>query len=227
VHEVKPKVVISAATIAWGDCKPTFGENLTCKLTCQNWDNWLDDGLLDANIPMNYRSESSGKSSAQFRNWLKGFRRWNGGRPTYVGLDMHNNSPSGIMRQIAAVRKAGLEGYVLFSFNQFPLRDSMVAALAKRNGDQVDQFEGLVSEEMFAKGVRYAAGNQLGMAKVYLKKAVELDPNYVEAQYRLGRVYLRERNREQARECFETALRIDPTHEGAKAELDALESEVR
>ncbi|MHB9035209.1 MAG: glycoside hydrolase family 10 protein [Armatimonadota bacterium] len=228
VHAVRSRAVISAATIAWGDCRPTFGANLTCQLTCQNWDNWLDTGLLDANVPMNYRSENSGKSAAQFRIWLKGFKRWNGGRPTYVGLDVHNNNPSGIVRQISAVRSAGLQGYVLFSFNESTLRDSVVAALARQSpSERYDSFTNLASRQMFDKGVRYAAANQLGLAEVHLKKAVELDPDFADAHFRLGRVYLREHKLARARECFETALTIDPSHAYAKAELDAMESAVR
>jgi uncharacterized lipoprotein YddW (UPF0748 family) len=217
VHEVKPNMVISAATVAWGDCQPDFIDNLACKLTCQNWRSWLNDGLIDANVPMNYRDESSSKASTQFRSWLKGFNKWSSGKPTYVGLGAHNNMPSGILRQIEAVRKAGLEGYVLFSFNESSLRDSMVVALSK----QVP-FENLVASQMFERGIRFAAQNQLGMAKVYLKKAVELDPDNAEAHFRLGRVYLRERNNSLAKTEFESALKVDTSHSLARQELDRL-----
>lgn len=224
VRAVKPNVVISAATVTWGDCCPSFSENLACKLTCQDWNDWLDTGLLDANVPMNYRSESSSKSAAQFRAWLNGFKKWNGGRPTYVGLDVHNNNSAGIVRQIEAVRKAGLQGYVLFSFNESALRNATVAALAKQhpNTGNAGSIEVIASRQMFDKGVRCAMANQLGMAEVYFKKAVELEPGYIEAHFRLGRVYLRERNYASAKEEFEAVLKLDPTHSGAKAELDAM-----
>ncbi|MEN6357942.1 MAG: family 10 glycosylhydrolase [Armatimonadota bacterium] len=221
VHAVKPNVTITAATIAWGDCKPTFTDNAACKRTCQDWCGWLAGGLIDAAVPMNYRRESKADMAAQFRLWLKGFAKWGGGKPTYVGIDLHNNSTSNILRQIAAVRKAGLQGYVLFSFNDFPVRDSIVAALAKQPGAS-SNVECSTSAQFFDKGIHCAEANQLGMAKVYLKKAIELDPNYIEAHFRLGRVYLREKNYTMAQQEFEATLQLDPSHAGAKSELDGL-----
>lgn len=221
VHEAKPKMVISAATIAWGDCKPSFTDNFACKLTCQDWRSWLSDGILDASVPMNYRNESSAKASAQFRSWLKGFNRWSCGKPTYVGLDVHNNNPSGILKQIEAVRKAGLEGFVLFSFNECPLRDSMVSALSKRFG-QPESIDNLAASQMFDRGVSLAAQNQLGMAKVYLKKAAELDPENAEIHFKLGRVYVREKNNLSAAKEFGLVLKLDPSHQLARQELDQI-----
>lgn len=218
VHGVKPNLKITAATIAWGDCMPIFTDNAACKRTCQNWHDWLTDGLIDAAVPMNYRRENNPSSAAQFRLWLKGFAKWGNGRPTYVGVDLHNNSTSNILRQISAVRKAGLQGYVLFSFNDFPVRDSIVEALAKQSG----YTECSTSEQMFDKAIRCAEANQLGMAKVYLKKAIELDPNNTEAHFRLGRVYLREKNYTMAQQEFEKTLKLDASHEGAKSELEAI-----
>ncbi|MCE5322793.1 family 10 glycosylhydrolase [bacterium] len=221
VHAVKPNLTITAATIAWGDCMPTFTDNAACKRTCQNWCNWLNGGLIDAAVPMNYRRENKADMAAQFRLWLKGFAKWGNGRPTYVGVDLHNNSTSNILRQIAAVRKAGLQGYVLFSFNDFPVRDAIVAALAKQSGVSSNE-ECSTSAGFFDKGIRCAEANQLGMAKVYLKKSIEMDQNNAEAHFRLGRVYLREKNYTMAKQEFDTTLTLDPSHEGAKVELESI-----
>lgn len=223
VHAAKPDLTITAASIAWGDCKPTFTDNSACKRTCQNWSGWLNDGLIDAAVPMNYRRESKADMAAQFRLWLKAFAKWDNGKPTYVGVDLHNNSTSNILRQIAAVRKTGLQGYVLFSFNDFPVRDSIVAALAKQphEPNNID-LECSTSAQFFGKGIRCAQANQLGMAKVCLKKAIELDPNYTEAHFRLGRVYLREKNYTSAKQEFEATLKLDPSHASAKEELDGI-----
>jgi uncharacterized lipoprotein YddW (UPF0748 family) len=222
VHAVKPDLTITAATIAWGDCKPAFTDNAACRRTCQDWRGWLADGLIDAAVPMNYRRESKADMAAQFRLWLKGFAKWNGGRPTYVGVDLHNNSAANIIRQIEAVRKTGLQGFVLFSFNDFPARGSIVAALAKQPDNPADT-ECCTSMQFFDRAIRCAEANQLGMAKVYLKKAIELDPDYTEAHFRLGRVYLREKNYATARQEFEQTLKLDPSHVHAKSELESVE----
>ena len=87
-------------------------------------------GLIDANVPMNYRVESSTSSAKQFRAWLNGFAMWDGNRPTYVGIDIYNNDVSGVARQIEAVRKAKLAGFSIFSFNEVAKREALVNALA-------------------------------------------------------------------------------------------------
>ncbi|MCE5199429.1 MAG: family 10 glycosylhydrolase [Armatimonadota bacterium] len=130
VLAVRPHAVISAATIAWGGCPSDFNASYACKLANQDWRTWMAQGLLDANIPMDYKSETSSTAAAQFRGWLGGFKKWGAGKPTYVGVDIHSNSTKSIMKQISAIRKARLGGFVLFSFNDTPLRDAIVDALA-------------------------------------------------------------------------------------------------
>lgn len=130
VKHVRPKAMLSAATITWKDCGPSFPATGPYKLVHQDWQSWLSAGLLDANVPMNYRVESSANDSAQFRAWLGGFRRWSSGKPTYVGIDIYHNSVDGIIKQIQASRNSKMAGFVLFSFNDLPKRSPLVAALA-------------------------------------------------------------------------------------------------
>ena len=129
VHTLKPNVKVTAATIPWGDCPGSFCNSAPYTKVCQDWMQWLSDGLLDANIPMNYRDENKPKMAQQFRYWLDGFSKWGGGRPVYVGIDVSTNEPKNVIQQIKAVRKANLQGYVLFSFNASPRRDALVNAL--------------------------------------------------------------------------------------------------
>lgn len=225
VKVAKPGVKLTAATIPWGDCGADYRATSPYMQVCQDWRLWIENGLIDANIPMNYKSESNAKLAQQFRNWLGGFRRWNGGRPVYVGLDIHNNQPQDIVQQIAAVRKAGHEGFVLFSFNQSAKRTALVETLRSgpcsaaqlRRSPQMS-----ASRKAFEDGVRHAVANQLGMAKVFFRKAIELDPTYAEACFRLGRCHLREKDNAGARQWFQKTLEIDPRHADAKKELDAL-----
>lgn len=130
VHAIRPKLTISASTIVWGNCPADFRESDAYAAVCQDWKGWISEGVLDANLPMAYKIESSPKSAQSFRNWLTGFVNWGGGKPTYVGLEVGPNGPTGILAQIEAVRKSGLGGYVLFAFNQSEKRDALVDALA-------------------------------------------------------------------------------------------------
>lgn len=127
---VKPKLVVSASTITWGRCPTEWEKGDAYATVSQDWKAWMSEGILDANLPMCYKVESSPQGAASFRGWLDGFAMWNGGRPTYVGIDVDNNTDAGVVAQIDAVRKAGLEGFVLYKFNESARRKTLVEALA-------------------------------------------------------------------------------------------------
>jgi len=131
VKQIKPRIVVSASTVAWGDRPDNFAASSPFAVVCQDWKTWLAEGLLDANCPMNYKQESNPKQAASFRNWLVGFKQWSSGKPTYVGIDVHSNSVSDVIKQIDAVRKSGLDGFVLFSFNESKRRNAIAEAIGK------------------------------------------------------------------------------------------------
>ncbi len=130
LHAVKPNIVVSASTITWGRCPTDFTMGDAYATVCQDWKAWMADGILDVNLPMCYKVQRTPQGAQSFAGWLDGFNRWNGGRATYVGIDVDNNDDAGVLAQIDAVRKAGLEGFVLYKFNQIPRRNSLVEAMA-------------------------------------------------------------------------------------------------
>lgn len=132
VKAVNPEITLSAATIAWGDCPGDFCSATPYIKVCQDWCQWLKDGLLDANVPMNYRAEGKREHAAQFRIWLAGLKKWSGGKPVYVGINIHLNKPAEVVRQIKAARKAGHQGFVLFDFNDDNARAAVVKALSPK-----------------------------------------------------------------------------------------------
>lgn len=225
VHSVKPPMAVSAATIPWGKCDNDFCQTSPYKQVYQDWKKWLAEGILDAHMPMDYRIESKPRYALQFREWLDGFKRWSGGKHVYVGIDVSNNTDSDVIKQINAVRNKGLDGFILFSFNQSAERNRLVAALEKSNLGNVKTVSSVSeSQHAFEIGIKYAMKNQLGLAEVYLKRALENDPNNSEAAFRLGRVYLREHNQSMAEQYFETALDINPNYAAAKKELDKIKN---
>ena len=130
VRAIKPKLLITASTIAWGGCPAEFAGTEAYAVVCQDWKLWAEKGYIDANLPMCYKTERSTRSAQSFRNWLVGFGKWAGGKPVYVGIDVTQNDDAGVLAEIEAVRKAGLGGYVLFDFNQSQRRGSLVDAMA-------------------------------------------------------------------------------------------------
>ena len=94
---------------------------------------WMSRGWLDANCPMDYKAERHPRPAREFRNWLVGFKRWNGGRRVYVGINLSDNSAEDVLKQIEAVKKAGHEGFVIFSFNESGKREDLVQKLGGRS----------------------------------------------------------------------------------------------
>jgi len=78
-------------------------------------------------------------------------------------------------------------------------------------------------KQLFDKAIYYAStGNDLDKAIELLKAALDTDPNYAEAHFRLGRCYLRKGMKDQAVAQFKETLELDGEHSGAIAELQTL-----
>ena len=129
VRSIKPKLLLSASTIAWGACPSDFTGTEAYAGVCQDWKTWMEKCYIDANLPMCYKKESSEKSAKSFREWLVGLSKWSSGKPVYVGIDVTQNDDAGLLAQIEAIRGSGLGGYVLFHFNQSQRRDLLASAL--------------------------------------------------------------------------------------------------
>lgn len=134
VKAIAPDVAISASTIPWGDCPEDFTEASPYTKVYQDWRSWLARGLIDANCPMVYRTERTEWDARSYRGWLDGCRKWNGGKPTWVGTDANENPVADVVKQVGAIRQAGLEGFVLFSFNQSAKRLANAEALGAALG---------------------------------------------------------------------------------------------
>lgn len=129
VRSINPNVAISASTIPWGNCPVDWTEASPYTTVYQDWKRWMEQGLLDANVPMNYRTESNPDAAKSYRVWLDGFKRWSGGGTVWVGMDANQNSAENILKQAEAARLAGHQGFVLFSFNQGEKRTEKAALL--------------------------------------------------------------------------------------------------
>jgi uncharacterized lipoprotein YddW (UPF0748 family) len=99
-------------------------------LVFQDWRLWMREGILDANMPMNYKDPSVAKDNESFGDWVAGAKRWSYGRHVYSGLMLFNDF-TGAARQIELARKKGAEGVVGFSFSQSDCKDALAVNLKK------------------------------------------------------------------------------------------------
>jgi tetratricopeptide (TPR) repeat protein len=185
----------------------------------------MQEGLIDANVPMNYKNERNAKNAREYRNWLAGFRRWRFNRHVYTGLDANQN-PESVASQIAAARLYGMEGVVNFSFNQTENRPKLVevlksgvfstpAAVPDMPWKTVAVKQG--SRELYAEAINAATiGRDIDKAIDLLNQLLNADPGYTDARFRLGWCYFRKGNYEEAVKKFEEVLAVNPNHPGAK-----------
>ena len=117
VRRIKPWVKISAATIAWGNCPSKFEQTSAYKAVFQDWSGWAREGIIDANMLMNYKNPSSTSSNQSFEGWVAGAKKWSYGKHVYSGLMLFNDI-HGTARQIELARKNGAEGVVGLAFSQ-------------------------------------------------------------------------------------------------------------
>lgn len=232
IKAANPKIAISASTICYGSCPSDFTQTSAYSAVCQDWKMWMEKGLIDINIPMNYKPEKSEKSRKSFRDWTDNSGRWRGQGLVYQGIDADSESASDVLKQIDYCRKVGQTGWVLFEFNAGKHRDSMIDTLAAGLGpaprlavnEPTETDNARAAREAYDQGISLAVKKQITEAKAQFQKAIELDPTYTDAYFRLGRCYLKESNFAEAKAMFSKTLSIDPKYAAAKKELRLLES---
>jgi uncharacterized lipoprotein YddW (UPF0748 family) len=148
-NAIRPEVKVSAATICWGDLGNSFERTDAYREALQDWAGWMRDGIVDAVVPMNYRSERSAASASQYRKWLNGMVQWQNGRHIYAGQIVRDDLP-GAVAQLRASREAGTEGMVCFAFNATPARAAFVSAVSHTVYSELAEAPSMPWKERFA-----------------------------------------------------------------------------
>lgn len=104
----RPNVLVSAAVIP--DAQDAYTNRL------QDWKGWIDRSLLDVICPMAYTADT-----AIFQKQIATARSYAGTRPVWAGIGAYQMPSSQTLAHIAAARKLGAAGVILFSY------DSLVA----------------------------------------------------------------------------------------------------
>ncbi|MCX8037457.1 MAG: family 10 glycosylhydrolase [Candidatus Sumerlaeia bacterium] len=115
----RPTVKVSAATVAFDECKEDFKATRPYYDVFQDWQTWVRADLLDLNIPMIYKRDHVAAQARDYRQWLDFLAANRGTAIPVVGQGSFINSPAGTLRQIAlAFQHTDLAGVCLFSYAQ-------------------------------------------------------------------------------------------------------------
>lgn len=119
---LKPALKLSICAIAWGGISNGFEQTRAYTDTCQDWPAWIEEGIIDIAIPMNYRKESDPAAAQGFRDWIDFGVRTCSSRATsghedrlfVVGIGSYLNTVEENITQIAACRTHGADGGCIF-----------------------------------------------------------------------------------------------------------------
>ncbi len=225
MNSLNPRVKVTAATTPWGDCQGDFCDTSPFTRVYQDWQRWMSEGIIDANVPMNYKDESSARYAREYRNWLDGFRKWQYGRHVYVGINIAQ-SPDLVVRQMEAARKSGAHGLVGFQFNESPARPKLVQALKNSAYSQIASVPAMPWKtddgyrKLYAQAIQAATVERnTDRAITLLKEALTINPNYVDARFQLGRCYLSKNLYRESIAEFERVLELSPKHPTAEYQI--------
>jgi uncharacterized lipoprotein YddW (UPF0748 family) len=119
---VKPSVVVSAAVIAFGGGPTTDQAWLAAEAywrVYQDWRAWLEEGILDLAIVMNYKRDHDATQMRQFDEWSAWVKSHQYGRTGLIGLGAFLNTAENTRRQteraLADDRDARAAGVAFFS----------------------------------------------------------------------------------------------------------------
>jgi uncharacterized lipoprotein YddW (UPF0748 family) len=103
---LKPRVVVSAATIAWGAGPTNEDEWLksrTMNETFQDWLGWMQEGIIDMALPMNYDREMDANQKRWFDDWIEYEKNHRADRHLVIGVGAYLND---VDFSIAQIRRA-------------------------------------------------------------------------------------------------------------------------
>jgi uncharacterized lipoprotein YddW (UPF0748 family) len=121
---VRPSLKVSAAVIGWGNGPvddATWRGTSAYRNVFQDWKAWLDEGIVDLAMPMNYDDDANETQRAWFDRWIAWQRESQGKRQVAAGIGMFLNSVAGGVSQIRRALApspagAALAGVALYSY---------------------------------------------------------------------------------------------------------------
>ncbi|MBI4903979.1 MAG: family 10 glycosylhydrolase [Acidobacteria bacterium] len=116
-NEIKPSIKISGALITWGsgpagaDLDASYRRLDAYTRVFQDWRGWLEEGILDIGIPMNYFNEV--RYASYLDRWLAFEKDYQGRRAIVVGLGNYLNPVEATLTQLMRVAAPTAQGNTL------------------------------------------------------------------------------------------------------------------
>ena len=104
----------SAALITWGSAPSSF-QSTSSWSHYQNWEEWTDEGYLDAAIPMAYFDYDV--YASYFMSWVDQTMIWRNDRHAFIGPGIYLNTFDDSVTEIAYALSAGAEGICTYVYS--------------------------------------------------------------------------------------------------------------
>jgi uncharacterized lipoprotein YddW (UPF0748 family) len=120
VKSIRPSVWVSAATITYREA-PTnleqFEQTRTYAEILQDWPAWMREGILDLNIPMNYKREREADQVKWFDGWNQfAVQQKARGRVAVGTANYLNSALDGVNQLKRGLSVTGMDGWVGYSY---------------------------------------------------------------------------------------------------------------
>jgi uncharacterized lipoprotein YddW (UPF0748 family) len=140
---VKPQLWVSAATIVYNTAPRTveeFRSRRTYAEVLQDWVGWMSEGILDLNLPMNYKRETNAEQAQEFTGWANFAAATRAKGTVGVGAAIYLNSiPDSLKQYARGVAVNGVSGWVGYSYrtpDAETLAERKTSAVAQREWQQ-------------------------------------------------------------------------------------------
>jgi uncharacterized lipoprotein YddW (UPF0748 family) len=115
---LKPDIAVTAAVVTWGRGPVTDADwrrQAPYAAVLQDWRTWLQQGLVDYLVPMNYFREN-GEQATWFDTWTQWQVTYGGRNNVVLGMGSYLNAEDGVMAQLTRARALGSRGIALYSY---------------------------------------------------------------------------------------------------------------
>jgi uncharacterized lipoprotein YddW (UPF0748 family) len=89
----------------------------------------MEEGILDVNMPMNYKNPADPKAQQWYIDWLEGMKRWSYGRHACCTVMVSKGNAEGAVEQVRLAQEHGLPGVAGFAFSQSSCKAELAARL--------------------------------------------------------------------------------------------------